>query len=49
VDFATGYIQLHKTKNGEDRLIKMSESLMRMLAALPRTDRHVFLTLKAFA
>jgi len=48
VDFATGYIQLHKTKNGEDRLIKMSENLAKMLESLPRTDRHVFLNPKGF-
>ncbi|MFY7928396.1 MAG: site-specific integrase, partial [Oligoflexus sp.] len=48
VDFATGYIQLHKTKNGEDRLIKMSAGLMGLLQSLSRSDRHVFLNPKGF-
>jgi integrase len=48
IDFATGYIQLHKTKNGEDRLIKMSTELMSLLRSLPRSEDHVFLNSKGF-
>lgn len=47
VDFQTGFISLHNTKNGEDRSIKMSVSLFSMLyemkqKANPTPDMRVF-------
>ena len=46
VDFATGFIRLHKTKNGEDRDVKMSGPLKKILSELPRTHDEVFINRK---
>jgi integrase len=46
VDFWTGFIRLHKTKNGEDRDVKMSGPLKKILSELPRThDMMRFLSI----
>jgi site-specific recombinase XerD len=42
VDFSTGLIHFLRTKNGEDRFIRMSEQLSAFLKALPRHCDYVF-------
>lgn len=46
LDFATGFINLHHTKNGEDRSIAMNERLKQFLLDLPKDQEHVFLNRK---
>jgi integrase len=42
VDFNTGMIHFLKTKNGEDRFVRMSEPLAAFLQAQPRHTDYVF-------
>ena len=46
VDFATGFINLHHTKNGEDRSIAMNDQLRSFLNDMPKDHEHVFLNRK---
>ena len=48
VDFSTGFVRLHKTKNGEDRDVKMSGPLKKILSELPRTHDEVFINREGF-
>ncbi|OFZ18977.1 MAG: hypothetical protein A2X94_13595 [Bdellovibrionales bacterium GWB1_55_8] len=42
VDFETAFIHFRKTKNGEDRRVRMSRILHELLESHPRTSEHVF-------
>jgi len=46
VDFATGFINLHHTKNGEDRSIALNQKLKDFLLDLSKDHEHVFLNRK---
>ena len=42
VDFKTKLIYFRKTKNGQERAVKMSQGLLDLLSKLPRRGEYVF-------